>query len=279
MILPASYANGFAPRDGQPLYPSLWRGCVGAWNPGLGPSGLTLRDWSGFGDHGTLTNMDAGSDWIVNSGRYALDFDGTNDHTVHSTSIKLSGAFTVSWWENITTANLFNTICAFRTSASSAFIVYRNTNFLYQYLAFRDSTSVATNGFRATGASNPSTVVGTWRHFAITGQNVSGASSTGFSVYENGVSLAVTDCATFAAGTFVNSWARDGLGTFSATKFDDMLIHSRALSAAEIRLLASRRGIAYELAPRRRSSVAVAGGGFKAAWIPRRSLIVGGGTN
>ena len=75
MILPASYSNGFAPRDGQPLYPELWRGCVGAWCPSLGPTGLTLRDWSGFGNHGTLTNMDPGTDWVLSGGRYALDFD------------------------------------------------------------------------------------------------------------------------------------------------------------------------------------------------------------
>lgn len=62
MILPGRYANGFAPRDGQPLYPELWKGCVGAWNPGLGVTGLTLRDQSGFGRHGTLTN---GPTWGV----------------------------------------------------------------------------------------------------------------------------------------------------------------------------------------------------------------------
>jgi len=65
MILPGTYQNGFAPRDGEPLFPELWDGCVGAWNPGLGPSGLTLRDWSPYKNHGTLTNMDAGTDWVM----------------------------------------------------------------------------------------------------------------------------------------------------------------------------------------------------------------------
>jgi hypothetical protein len=40
-------------------------------------------------------------------------------------------------------------------------------------------------------------------------------------------------------------------------KSDDIRIYNRAITTSEIRLLASRRGIAYELAPRRRSSSAV----------------------
>ena len=38
---------------------------------------------------------------------------------------------------------------------------------------------------------------------------------------------------------------------------DDARIYNRAIPANEIRLLATRRGIAYEMAPRRRSSVLV----------------------
>jgi hypothetical protein len=39
---------------------------------------------------------------------------------------------------------------------------------------------------------------------------------------------------------------------------DDMMVFNGPVSARQAALLASRRGIAYELAPRRRSSVAVA---------------------
>jgi hypothetical protein len=92
-----------------------------------------------------------------------------------------------------------------------------------------------------------------------------------------------TAAAGSTAGAFGNSGNRiglDGLGDDPANcMMDDIRLYRRALSGQEISLLASRRGIAYELAPRRRSSVQVVGGGFKAAWIPRRSLIVGGGTN
>jgi hypothetical protein len=45
--------------------------------------------------------------------------------------------------------------------------------------------------------------------------------------------------------------------TFYPGMFDDVMITNRLRNASEIRLLASRRGIAYEQAPRRRASSAV----------------------
>ena len=47
----------------EAVYPHLRRGLVGAWVPSIGVTGGTLRDVSGRGSHGTLTNMDAATDW------------------------------------------------------------------------------------------------------------------------------------------------------------------------------------------------------------------------
>jgi hypothetical protein len=63
-----------------------------------------------------------------------------------------------------------------------------------------------------------------------------------------------------------------GGGNFLNGQIDDLRLYSRILSAQEIRLLASRRGIAYEMAPRRRSSVQVA------AFNRRRRLLIGAGS-
>jgi hypothetical protein len=57
----------------------LWDGVVGAWCPSLGPTGSRLFDHSRANNWGTLTNMDNATDWVVDGGQYALDFDGTND--------------------------------------------------------------------------------------------------------------------------------------------------------------------------------------------------------
>jgi len=53
---------------------------VGAWAPSVSQWGGTiLRDLSGQGNHGTLTNMDPATDWVTSGGYGALDFDGSDD--------------------------------------------------------------------------------------------------------------------------------------------------------------------------------------------------------
>lgn len=100
-----SFSNGFAsPWYGGALkYPSLWRGCIGAWAPLLGPTGGQLFDQSGRGNHFALTNMDTGTDWVISGrGGYALDFDGSDDHLLISSTpsaLKMgTGPFSVSMW-------------------------------------------------------------------------------------------------------------------------------------------------------------------------------------
>lgn len=74
-----SYQQGFARSAAESAYPQLWRGLVGAWVPSLGPTGGTLYDWSGYRNHGTLTNMDAATDWTPGERGWKLDLDGSND--------------------------------------------------------------------------------------------------------------------------------------------------------------------------------------------------------
>jgi hypothetical protein len=77
---------------------NLWQGVVGYWSASAGPSGYRLLDRSGRGNHGTLTNMDAATDWVVDGGRYALDFDGSNDRLDLASSVTFSGDFTLNIW-------------------------------------------------------------------------------------------------------------------------------------------------------------------------------------
>lgn len=79
-----SYQQGYARNASESENPGSWSGLVGAWVPTLGPTGSTLRDISGYGNHGTLTLMDPATDWVIGGNPripgYALDFDGDNDH-------------------------------------------------------------------------------------------------------------------------------------------------------------------------------------------------------
>ena len=86
-----SYKQGFAKSAAESDAPELWKGCVGLWMPSLGPTGLTLRDISGYGNHGTLTNMDPATDWVMTEKGWALDTANASTATI-DTSLDITGA-------------------------------------------------------------------------------------------------------------------------------------------------------------------------------------------
>lgn len=269
MILPASYQSGFAPRDGRPLYPSLWKGCVGAWAPCLGPSGLTLRDWSGSGNHGTLNNMDAASDWAASGGRYALDFDGTNDYVSLGTSAVLSPSpMSLSFWikMNVTPAG-YDAVLGRMTNTfwNDGYGVYWSSASVLRFW-----TGLYSFRYGQITVSSPTE----WNHVVC--EWVAGTSPE---IYVRGIK-GTNNSQTFTTPTATSTELTLGRMSDNAYningQLDDFRIYSRVLSGHEKMLLGSRRGIAYELAPRRRSSLAVQ---FNPAWARRRSLVIGGGIN
>jgi hypothetical protein len=59
---------------------------IAVWCPSQDTAGngtTTLTDLVGSND-GTLTNMDPATDWVLDDGKYALDFDGVNDYVAAS---------------------------------------------------------------------------------------------------------------------------------------------------------------------------------------------------
>jgi hypothetical protein len=244
-------------RRNELRYPGLWRGCVGAWNPGLGPTGLTLRDWSGFGRHGVLTNMSAATNWISSGGRYSLDFDGTNDYVDmgNVSALRPTQQITISAWSPGSTNTRSYLV-------SQAVTVSPWHNYVL------NARSGAGGGFGLNIGGTLRTVSGgsfdgtTWKHVCGTydGQTMA--------LYLNGILLntfSVSGSITYS-GSFFNTtlgswiyslpWTTPG-NEFAKTMIDDVHIYNRALYPYEVARLASRRGIAYEMAPRRRSSVLV----------------------
>lgn len=69
-----------------------------------GPTGLDLLDLSGQNINGSLTGMDAPSDWVLSGHGHALDFDGTDDLVTASTGLVLTQyPFTLSSWSYLPT--------------------------------------------------------------------------------------------------------------------------------------------------------------------------------
>ena len=98
-----SYAQGLAtPERGGLLYPALWNGVVFAACPSLGATGLTLRDHSGRGNHGAITEATEAEAWADPAG---LTFGGTDDYVAvpHTTDHNWgSGDGTIAAWVNFT---------------------------------------------------------------------------------------------------------------------------------------------------------------------------------
>jgi hypothetical protein len=256
MILPASYDNGFAPRDGSPLYPELWRGCVGAWNFGLGPSGLTLRDWSGFGNHGTLMSGTVVSPAF---GRYSAVFDGIDD-IVNLGASRISG----SGPRSVTVHGRFNTIA----SGGVNRIIYSSGNVgsVGRQFEFGQSGISGNWYFQGYSANFTTSVLGDTLPHAHTltyDGSIVRWYLDGAIMHASGSLSLNTDGSIHAIGydvLFSGSYLNGSVGS--------LVIHDRVLSSNEIRLLALRPGIAYELAPRRRSSSGV-------AFNRRRRLLLG----
>lgn len=73
-LLIPSFAQGYADSAAVSDAPNLWRGLVGAWCPFLGPTGVMLRDISGYGNHASFVGGLTPSAWVIDQKGQSLDF-------------------------------------------------------------------------------------------------------------------------------------------------------------------------------------------------------------
>ena len=224
-------------------YANLREGLVGAWCPSIRGSGFTLPDLSGYGNHGTLTNM-ASDDWV--SGQYgrALDFDGSNDHVLLPNISSLRpDTLTVSAWfldrvgQPPSGALTPGIVYSFATSTPTGndwalALINGRVRYASGDKYRDDATQLSTN---------------TWYHLAY-------VRTASHAVYLNGVLLTtsspnVSAGGGWTAGTSIGRWFAQNVYTLNG-QTDDIRIYNRALSESEIRILASRPGIG--LVPQRR---------------------------
>ncbi len=231
-------------------FPELWRGVRGYWAPCLGPSGTQLHDVSGLNNWGTFNNMDPPTDWVVDSGRYALDFDGTNDHVLSSLSVPFSGnvELSISVWVYVPTGAPSNIgVCGFGNSltALQAFGIW---------FASRVSNSFAVEF----AGGNPAQTTGTvprnqWN--LITATKRPGAINATTGLIFNGVPQAVTGSSSTPNVTqtamTIGVWTPTYNADYFQGRIAEVILHNRVITAAEAMQM-YQIGRGGMLTPRRR---------------------------
>ena len=233
-------------------YPRLWDGCVGAWCPSLGVTGTRLFDTSPYANWGTITNAAANTVWSVNGGGYCLDLDGTDDRVDCSTLASRINPLTrgsISLWVRLDSlaSNIYFGLCD-STDPNGWTLFYYNAggspNNRTYFGVYEGNGLIANQPF----AGCPDPVIGEWNHYCVT-QDGANAVVT-FRGVRYGASPAsgawfssVSNANDVSWGDYVNA---SGRGLRLNGQIDDMRLYDRALHPEEIRLLATRRAIAYE---------------------------------
>jgi hypothetical protein len=272
---------------------NILQGLIGAWCPTLGPSGYTLLDRSGRGQHGTLTNMDAGTDWVGSPGGWALDYDGTNDYSDFGANIALGGLqqLTIATWVWRATAGQFFTFTRYDNSqGAEATADYFGTNNITAngQVAFLAATKGNTNNYVLFHSTETMTA-GAW-NFIAASVLINGASSTG-QLFLNGALCTFNDA---SSATKPTAWPANnattyktarivgssGASVYSSGRVGDMMAWNRRLAAAEIRGLyqLGQSGLGRLLTPQRRSYAFRVPAAVKSYLFTNRGQVIGGGT-
>lgn len=264
-LITPTYGTGFARYAAESEAPELWRGLVGAWLPSLGPTGLTLRDWSGHHNHGTLNNVGGGAVWVTSEGRYMLDFSGSDDELVvpHSSSIAVAGKLTLSFW--LYFANV---------SGTKVFSMKRTTyNGTYGWEAYLDNTSILIRGSGSTAATFSNALGG---YAGKRANIVFVLDGTVAKLYLDGQYVDTKTIVAVQAGTENYLFGRyyNSSGYSWDGKVGAHLIYNRVLSAAEIMQLYTDPYAMFRVAAVPEWYVAAAGGAVMAG-IYYRTLLAG----
>jgi hypothetical protein len=206
---------------------------VAAWCPSLDTAGngtTTLTDLSGNGNNGTLTNMDAATDWVADTaagGVRALDFDGVNDYVDCGASVlnlQNSQDFTISMWFQTRTIALTQLILSQRNNNPGGVFgamggAYGAKFGLYTYNAIQSATTTL--------------AINTWYHGLI----VHHAATNTFDLYvDNGGSTVGVPDGTFSANANTRIGNAIGVQNFNGL-VDDIRIFDTALTAPGIAYL------------------------------------------
>jgi hypothetical protein len=198
--------------------------------------------------------MDAGTDWVSSQGKYAVVLDGTNDYIVASRTAQIAA---VSMWVLVNSTAGNRRLISINTNA---FSMYCGPSTLRVNTVYNNSDAMTDMFLNASA----------WNHVCM---SFDGANLKCFlnGVEKNSRAVSVANLST--APIYFGSLDTSFNIQYWNGNMDDMMVFNGPVSARQAALLASRRGIAYELAPRRRSSAQVV-----ASFNRRRRLLIGAGS-
>ena len=247
--IPPSYHQGFARHIGESAYPEFWKELVGAWAPALGVTGNTLRDLSGFSNHGTLENMDP-EDWVIDTSPtvgsphmvrppgYALNFDG--DASTERVNIGASSHFNITdrisvmaWVKPVLmgTDAIISKRQQFNVNIPWDFYIHQSAGPVMD-LQIRIHDGTANDIFQSTSLL---TLDG-WNHVAFTFDKDAGSGN--FIFYVNGkaggTGTRPEAMPTNSIGVFLGMEPESGGADFFNGRMNDIRVYRRVLSPAEI---------------------------------------------
>lgn len=231
-----SFHNRWARSATESAYPGLWKGKVGHWVPALGATGNTLRDVSGYGHQGTLTNQSASSVWKVDERGPVIDLDGGTAYfdAGNQTSFDVKEFSVAAWWlADVLPSGNGNSLWFLGKDTSGS----RSYTFGLRDTSGAINLSMQINGSTAMGVGDTDLagLTGEWHHAvtAYDGTNVfyyhdglpdgSGAFST---------DPAITTIAVRLGSRQFTDFKEEWNG-----KLNDLRLYNRPLTAAEANLL------------------------------------------
>ena len=235
----------YARAASESRYPSLWRGLIGAWAPGLGNTdNAKIADSTGQGRGGTLTAGAGLPHWQTSEGRWSLQsfsgFYGTSILTLPNISALVSTEATFSFWLSLIE----------HTPSSGNGAWFWNTADYASHYTWGDG-NIYDGTFRAgrvtVGAGNLSDRRA-WHLVTISSK----PGANGWIFYQNGAACSTqTGDSTITLSSAPTIGASQG-GYLLKGKWDDAKLYNRALTAEEVLRLyqAGRCGIYLPL-PRR----------------------------
>jgi hypothetical protein len=226
-------------------HPNLSVGRILSYCPSLtGATGTRAYDLSGYDKHGDIIGADLSVFHTRSEGKGAYLFDGVNDKITTNkvmSEIAKTDALTWSCWFNTSSSASNQALVTCEDGVDRYLNIYLWPSFNEIYIGFRRSSG----GW----ALMPTITLNKWHHFALVWNPTNG---TGFT-YLDGIRGANAPAGpTFAERPFEIGINGPSGGIPLQGMQDDINVYNRPLSAGEIKVLASQRGVA-NLARRRKT--------------------------